>query len=126
MSVEMRIEWSRRRLRARASRPTSSFLARIRNGKRRSTFFPGVSDGSGVGIVSSSGKNLFLARFDVRSVAPEILEFIELADIFAHDVNDDVEVIEHDPICIDAAVGSARADLLVFLEVILDFVDDRA
>jgi hypothetical protein len=72
------------------------------------------------------GERLFPARFDVRGIAPKVLEFIEFANVFAHDMNDHVEVIEDNPIGIDAAVGAARADVLVFFEMFLDFVNDGA
>src|SRR5688572_14286543 len=67
---------------------------------------------------------LLFARLDLRRIAPEIFKLVEIADVFAHYVNNHVKVVQDDPGGVDRAIRSARTDLLIFFEVFLDFVND--
>jgi hypothetical protein len=75
---------------------------------------------------SPCGSRFGFAGFYQRGVAPEIFEVVEFAHVAAHDVDDHVEIIQDHPGGVDGAVGSARALVVLFFEILLDFIDNGA
>jgi len=49
-----------------------------------------------------------------------------LSEVGAHDVDDDIEEVEDDPIGLECAVDGARPDVMLDAETIADFLDDGA
>jgi hypothetical protein len=83
------------------------------------------SEGSDI-LNDGGGFGFGFAGFHDGGVAPEVFEVVEFADVAAHDVDDDIEVIEDDPGGVDGAIRAAGGQLVIFFEVLLDFVDDGA
>jgi hypothetical protein len=60
-----------------------------------------------------------------RRVAPEIFEAVELAFLAAEDMDDDLHVIDHDPLARREAVHRNGLDLVLALEPAFDFARYR-
>jgi hypothetical protein len=85
------------------------------------------------GFWSSGGSGLQPCRMLARPgwlqsgrVPPETFQVVTLAHIGPHDVNDDVEEIEHDPAVLDGSIHGPGGDLVIFPEAIGDFLRDGA
>src|SRR5258708_2841824 len=59
-----------------------------------------------------------------RGVVPEILETVHGALLGMEDVDDHVAVIRDDPLAEREAVNAERAELVLLLDAVLDFVCD--
>jgi len=73
-----------------------------------------------------AGFSRFLLGFDAGRVSPEALKIVLFPDVGAHDVNDDVEKVQHLPGGADVAIDGAGAQIVVGAEFVGDFVDDGA
>ena len=62
---------------------------------------------------------------ETRGVAPEVLERIEAALLLVENVDDDVGVIDDDPMAHRVAIDGDRGDFVVHLEALLDFARNR-
>src|SRR5437588_12292583 len=66
---------------------------------------------------------LFGSRPDPRRVPPKGLEIVKLAHVRAHDMDDDVEIIENDPRCIYRSVGPAGSEIVIRFELVGDLLE---
>jgi len=80
--------------------------------------FGQAASGSG-----GDGRGFRLER-DSVGIAPETLEVVVFAEFVVHHVDEDVEIIEHDPRGHPGALGGEGTDALILLQTLGDLIDD--
>jgi hypothetical protein len=64
-------------------------------------------------------------ELDRRHVAPELLEAVVAARLRGEDVEDDVQVVDEDPVSLAIALDRPRRHAVVALQALADLVIDR-
>jgi hypothetical protein len=62
---------------------------------------------------------------DARRVAPQVFQAVERAFVAMEDVDDDFEIIEHDPLARRKTIDRSRAPAVVFAQSRFNFARDR-
>ena len=65
-----------------------------------------------------------MGQFEARGVAPEVLEGVEAAFLSMEDVDDDVAVIDDDPMAHGVAIDCVGRDAVIVLEALHDLAGD--
>src|SRR6185436_12755472 len=61
-------------------------------------------------------------RPNPRRVAPKTFQVVMLAHIVAHDVDYDIEIIEHQPGCLQIAIDRARTEMMLIAQFIQNLI----